>query len=140
MSNLSKYLEVLKQTTQIALATSTGDIPNVRIVNFIYQPQSPELLYFASDRTSPKIIEFGKNNNVAFTTVPSENAAYIRSNNAVIQKSKLSIDDVKELFIARIAGYDEALAAVGAALDVFEVRIKEATLVSGYGEPDKISF
>ena len=142
MSAIQKYDEVIKSTNEIALATSVDSIPNVRIVNFCYKPEQPNILYFASDRDNRKVIEFRENSRVAFTTIPlsPDSIPHIRSNNAVVQKSMFSIDDVKDLFINSVPGYDETLAAIGETLDVFEIHVKEAIVITGFEEPDFITF
>lgn len=49
--------EILSKTNKIALATSVNGVPNVRIVNFCFENEKPELLYFASDRENHKVAE-----------------------------------------------------------------------------------
>ncbi|GHT27309.1 hypothetical protein FACS18942_06410 [Planctomycetales bacterium] len=140
MSTIQKYLEVLNQTHEIALATSVNARPNVRIVNVCCKAEQPNILYFSSDRTNQKVVEFGENSNVAFTSIPHEGIEHIRSNNAVVRKSQYTINEVKELFLANIPGYDETLNAIGETLDVFEIHIKEAVIVTGFEEPVILRF
>ncbi len=131
---------IFQESKTIALATSVENFPNVRIVNFVYDPGNPGVLYFASDRENAKVAEFGKNDRVAFTTVPAAGIAHVRSQNATVRKSAFSIEEMQSLFIAKIPGYDETIAAIGETLDVFEIRINEATVISGFEEPGRVSF
>lgn len=140
MQHLSDYHHVLAQTNELALATAVNNIPNVRIVNFVYDEQNPGILYFASDRENQKVREFGQNPHVAFTTVPKEGIFHVRSHHAAVEKSSYAIGDLKELFVSKIPGYDETIEAIGEMLDVFEIRIKEASIISGFEEPKHISF
>lgn len=140
MRHMQEYYKVLEKTNEIALATAVDNIPNVRIVNFVYDTNKPGILYFASDRENQKVAEFNQNNQVSFTTVPTEGIPHIRSNQAIVQRSMFSIDDIKEQFITRIPGYDETIKAIGDTLDVFEIRVQEAVVISGFDEPVSISF
>lgn len=140
MEKIRTYIQVLETTTEIALATSVDNVPNVRIVSFIFDEKRPGVLYFAADRLNAKVAEMLLNEHVAFTTVPREGVAHVRSHKAIAKKSDLSIDDVKDLFIAEVEGYAETIAAIGDSLDVFEIHIKEAQVVTGLEEPVKIAF
>lgn len=140
MSTIKKYQEVLGSTNEIALATSVENIPNVRIVNYCYNPEQPDILYFASDRSNQKVKEIAQNNVIAFTTIPSEGIPHIRSIKATVQKSSYTINDMAQLFISAIAGYDETIAAIGDTLDVFEIKVSEAIIIEGFEEPDIITF
>ncbi|MDR2033497.1 MAG: pyridoxamine 5'-phosphate oxidase family protein [Helicobacteraceae bacterium] len=141
MSAIDKYQEVLGNTNVIALATSVDNVPDVRIVNFIRDQKRPNVLLFASDRTNRKVAQFAKNNAVAFTSVPKEgDIPHVRSNNAVVTKSAQTIGDLKRSFIDAIPGYDATLEAIADTLDVFEIHIKQAIVITGFEEPDLITF
>ena len=138
---IQKYNEILAATNEIALATSVDGIPNVRIVSFVRKTEQPDVLYFASGRENQKVAEFAKNSRVAFTSIPpAGDVPHIRSQNAVVQKSMFSINDLKDLFVGAIPGYDETLAAIGDTLDVFEIHVKEATVIADFEVPDVIIF
>ena len=132
--------EILSKTNEIALATSVDGVPNVRIVNFCFESGKPELLYFASDRENRKVSETKVNNKIAFTTVPHDGIPHVRSNDAIAVKSKRSINDLKDLFITKIPGYDETIAAIGDCLDVFEIHIKNAFVVVDFENAGPVSF
>lgn len=134
------FTEILSKTNEIALATSVDGELNVRIVNFCFKSEKPEILYFASDRENQKVAEITKNNNIAFTTVPRVGIPHVRSNNAIAIKSKYSINDLKDLFIAQISGYDETIAAIGDCLDVFEIHIKDAFVVVDFENAGSVNF
>jgi len=42
-------------------STSVDNIPNVRVVNFYYNPQNKGVVYFSSFRGHPKTLEFTQN-------------------------------------------------------------------------------
>jgi len=141
MNDVSNYLKILGQTNEIALATAIENVPNVRIVNFCFNPKNPGVLYFASDITNNKVREFEQNNVIAFTTVPADGGIpHIRSVRAAVEISGRSMDEMAPLFISAIPGYDEAIAAIGDALTVFEIHVMEAVVITGFEEPDFVTF
>ena len=141
MSLVSSYTEILEKTNEIALATAIGNVPHVRIVNFCFNKENPGVLYFASDITNNKVHEFEQNNVIAFTTVPADGGIpHVRSIRAAVQKSGRTMDEMAQLFISAIPGYDEAIAAIGEALTVFEIHVKEAAVITGFEEPGFVTF
>jgi uncharacterized pyridoxamine 5'-phosphate oxidase family protein len=142
MDYKNEFYHTLSKTNEIALATAVAGIPNVRIVNFCYDASKPGILYFTTDRKNQKVIEFVQNNNVAFTTVPSNGSSvpHVRSNHAVVHKSRYNIDEIKDLFIQKVPGYDEMLSAIGDTLDVFEIHIKDAFVIVDYETAGPVSF
>ena len=141
MSDISNYLEILGKTNEIALATSVHNVPNVRIVNFCFNAEYPDILYFASDITNNKIHEFEQNNVIAFTTVPADGSIpHVRSVRATVEKNGRMMDEMAQLFISAIPGYDEAIEAIGDALTVFEIHVKEAVVITGFEEPGFVIF
>ena len=141
MTFLEKYTTILKTTNEIALATAVDNIPDVRVVNFCFDSECPGVLYFASDCTNRKVVQFEKNNMVSFTTIPKDGGIpHIRSARAEVQKSERAMAEMAPLFVAAIPGYDQAIAAIGDALTVFEIHVKEAVVITGFEEPGFISF
>ena len=140
MSAIDDYQAILKNTNEIALATAVDNIPNVRIVNFCFMPERPDILYFASDRDNRKVSEFARNNAVTFTSIPKDGIPHVRSLKATVQKSARTIAEMAPFFIAVIPGYDETIAAIGGSLDVFEIHVKEAVVIAGFEEPGHVRF
>lgn len=141
MENVRQTLyEILDGASELALATSVENVPNVRIVSYITDTGRNGVLYFATEPLDRKVAEFLLNDKVAFTTIPKQGEAHVRSNRTKVKKSAYTIDDLKEAFIAKVDGYAEMIEAIGDGLDVYELYIKEAEIVLGLGEPLKISF
>ncbi len=139
--NMKEFYEVLDKAKELALATSVDNKPNVRIVNFVYDMEKPGVLFFTSNRNNPKVEEFIQNKNIAFTTIPTEDEIpHVRSKYATVIKSNCSLDDMKEHFIKRIPGFDETIEAIGELLDVFEIQIHKANVVTGFSKPVIITF
>jgi uncharacterized pyridoxamine 5'-phosphate oxidase family protein len=133
MDGKKEFEKIMAKTANIALASSVEDKPNVRIVNFVYEAEN-KILYFASTKGDPKEKEFKKNKSIAFTTIPSKGLAHIRVHNAVVKKSKKSIFDVQDMFVAKMPFYKENIEHNGKDMDLYEVSFSEAMVLSG---PDK---
>jgi uncharacterized pyridoxamine 5'-phosphate oxidase family protein len=140
MDFLQEFNRIMKDTANLALATSVVDMPNVRLVNFYYNPENKGVVYFASFKGSAKLLEFSANNKVAFTTVPANSGEHIRAINATVQKSNLTIYDLKEEFIKKLPDYEMTIAQAGHMLEVYEIHFKEANVILGIGQAAKITL
>ena len=69
MNTKTEFLKIMAEQTEIALATSVNNVPNVRIVNFYFEP-AENILYFSSFKGNDKVKEIKSNPYVAFTTIP----------------------------------------------------------------------
>ena len=140
MDFLHEFNRIMEGTTNLALATSVKDIPNVRLVNFYYNPENKGVVYFASFKGSAKLLEFTANDTVAFTTVPVNISEHIRVINATVQKSSLTIYDLKDEFIKKLPDYEVTIAKTGYMLEVYEIKFKEANVILGIGQAAKITL
>lgn len=140
MDFLQEFNRIMETTDNLALATSVNNIPNVRVVNFYYDTENHGIVYFASFRGNTKTLEFLQNNNVAFTTIPTENSEQIRVTNGRVQKSDLTIYDLKEAFIKKLPNYEIVIAQAGDMLDVYEINFKEASVTLDIDKHGKITF
>ncbi|OAM89294.1 pyridoxamine 5'-phosphate oxidase family protein [Termitidicoccus mucosus] len=132
--NAKKELEkIMSGTERIALASSVDNIPNVRILNFVYLERE-KILYFASTKGDPKEKEFLKNNKVALTTIPSRGLSHVRIHDAVVERSKRSIWDLKNEFVAKMPWYNENIERNGDTLNLYEVHFSRLMLLAG---PDR---
>ena len=114
----------MAEQTEIALATSVDNIPNVRIVNFYFEP-AENILYFSSFEGNDKIKEINSNPYVAFTTIPHSGNEHVKAK-GMVKKSSKTIFDVAEQFIAKIPGYKDTIEYAGESLILFEVRFDTA--------------
>ena len=114
----------MAEQTEIALATSVDNIPNVRIVNFYFEP-AENILYFSSFEGNDKIKEMNSNPYVAFTTIPHSGNEHVKAK-GMVKKSSKTIFDVAEQFIAKIPGYKDTIEYAGESLILFEVRFDTA--------------
>ena len=120
MNVKTEFLKIMAEQTEIALATSVDNIPNVRIVNFYFDP-AENILYFSSFEGNDKIKEMNSNPYVAFTTIPHSGNEHVKAK-GMAKKSSKTIFDVAEQFIAKIPGYKDTIEYGGESLILFEVR------------------
>lgn len=136
---MSKDFEgIMGRFVNIALATSVEDQPNVRIITCCREASHPAVLLFCTERTSPKAQEFAANEKVAFTTL-TENVEHVRSKDAVVRKSPRTIADARELFL-QIPGYASTLDALEEVMDLYEIHIGSAQVITGYDGGETVSF
>ena len=126
MDFLREFNRIMVEQGEIALATCVDNIPNVRIVNFYYDTKKKGVVYFSTFGDNPKVGEFSKNNTVAFTTVPTKGNEHVRVTEAIIQKSNLTIYDLKDEFGKKIPDYEMTIEQVGSQLALYEIHFREA--------------
>jgi uncharacterized pyridoxamine 5'-phosphate oxidase family protein len=133
MDSKKEVEKTMAEATTKALATSVSDIPNVRILNFVYSSDE-KVLYFQSEKGDRKEKEFTKNNTVAFTTIPTNGLAYVRANGIFIKKSKKTIFDVKETFAEKMPFYKDFVEKNGNTMDLYEIQLSK---VMFFPDPDR---
>lgn len=119
---------MMKIQTEIALATTVDGLPNVRIVNFYYDIEQKKL-YFSSFMDSQKVTELEQTSHVAFTTIPKNGEEHVRVNNATARKSTITVEAIKDKFLAKIPEYIMSIPDVLPALILFEVTFTRADVV-----------
>ena len=88
MDYLQEFNKIMTAQKEIALATSTSKNPNVRVVNFYYNPEQKGILYFSTFKGNNKTKEFTENNSVAFTTIPETGNGHVRVKGATVEKKQ----------------------------------------------------
>ena len=122
MNIKTEFLKIMAEQTEIALATSVDNIPNVRIVNFYFEP-AENILYFSSFEGNDKIKEINSNPYVAFTTIPHSGNEHVKAK-GMVKKSSKTIFDVAEQFIAKIPAYKDTIEYARESLILFEVKFE----------------
>lgn len=130
MKTTETFKKIMSEQTEIALATSVEEIPNVRIVSFFYD-EDRKCLFFSTFKGNEKITEFQKNSNVAFTTIPTSNTNHIRVHYAQVKKSHLTVFDVADQWIQKIPSYEENIKQAGAMLELYEIHFTQAVVILG---------
>lgn len=135
----NEFKRIMENAVELSLATSVDNVPNVRILTFCYDEQKEGVAYIATYNQSPKTEEFAKNNKVAFTTIPVGPDA-VRVTNASIQKSELTVHDLKDNFIRKFPGFQATYDYAGPMMDIYEIHFNEAFVIIGFNNTDKISL
>ncbi len=130
---LSDLAQVLGGANKVAYATSLQDVPNLRIVNFVWDETTPGILYFASVRDSQGVQEFLASKRIAFSTVPETGNAHVASNHATGQKSQRTLAQMQAQFLAQVPGFDHVLDLIGAKLALYEIQMTSAEVDLGLG-------
>ena len=138
MNTKTEFLKIMAEQTEIALATSVDNIPNVRIVNFYFEP-AENILYFSSFEGNDKIKEINSNPYVAFTTIPHSGNEHVKAK-GMVKKSSKTIFDVAEQFIAKIPGYKDTIEYAGESLILFEVRFDTAIVTKDLNTIKKLEL
>lgn len=138
MNTKKEFERIMKEQKEIALATSLGEVSNVRIVNFVYDEEAKVLL-FASFEENNKVKEFKQNNKVSFTTIPHTGNEHIKAKGEV-NKSIHSIFDKKEQFISKIPDYQEMIEEAGECLVLYELTFQEAIVTLDFENIDTLQF
>lgn len=142
MDFLQELNRIMEETGKIALATAVDNIPNVRIVNFYYNPENKGVVYLSSFKGKSKIVEFSQNNVVAFTTIPvsDQSSEHVRVRNAIVKKSDLTIYDLKDGFIKKLPNYEMLIDQAGDMLKLYEIHFKEANVTLDIKQAGKVTF
>ncbi|WP_346871493.1 pyridoxamine 5'-phosphate oxidase family protein [Clostridium sp. UBA5119] len=135
-----EFNRIMSSQKELALATSVDNIPNVRIINFYYNISSKGVVYFSTFSDNSKVEEFAKNEVIAFTTIPHTGNEHIRVSNATIQKSHLTIFDLKDEFIKKIPDYEITINEVGNYLSLYEILFNKATVTLDYSQSKTITL
>ena len=124
MNTKTEFLRIMAEQTEIALATSVNNIPNVRIVNFYFDP-CENILYFSSFKDNDKVKEIEDNPSIAFTTIPHTGNQHVKAKGLAKRSSK-TVVDMAEHFIAKVPDYKKTIDYAGESLILFEVRFDTA--------------
>lgn len=122
------FQRILSEQPTLALATSMGSIPNVRIVHFVYL-ESYKRIFFVSFKNNPKVFAFAQNPHVAFTTIPTGSLEYVRGM-GIVSHSDLSLQEMAHHFIEKIPDTQESFYWDWKELLLFEIKITSHTITS----------
>ena len=120
----TEFLRIMAEQIEIALATSVNNVPNVRIVNFYFDP-CENILYFSSFKDNDKVKEIEGNPSIAFTTIPHTGNQHVKAKGLAKRSSK-TVVDMAEHFIAKVPDYKKTIDYAGELLILFEVRFDTA--------------
>lgn len=126
MKTKAEFLRIMAAQTEMALATSVDNVPNVRIVNFYFSPDS-NILYFATYKGNDKVKEIAANERIAFSTIPCGGNEHVKAK-GIAAKSELTIFDLAEKFAEKIPDYQDTIDAAGESLVLYEIKFDTAVV------------
>ena len=124
MNTKTEFLRIMAEQTEMALTTSVNNVPNVRIVNFYFDP-CENILYFSSFKDNDKVKEIEENPSIAFTTIPHTGNQHVKAKGLAKRSSK-TVVDMAEHFITKVPDYKKTIDYAGESLILFEVRFDTA--------------
>lgn len=98
--NKKIFLQIMNDNSDIAIATSIDNIPNIRYVSFYYSEKENKV-YFMTFKNSPKTVDFSKNSNVTFSTVPKNDYNYVKAT-GILKKNEKTPEDLKDAFCSKL--------------------------------------
>ena len=127
MDTIKEFKRIMDTHTEIALATvGTDGTPNVRIVNYYFNPEN-NVLYFATFKDNEKVKEIKQNRNVSFTTIPQKSNEHIKARGIALRSEK-TVFDLADCFCDKIPGYKNTIDFAGDSLILYEIHFKTATV------------
>lgn len=141
MEHRKQFDRLMKETMNMALATSVDGQPNVRVVTFAYDEGQPGRVYFTSFKGNQKVKEFEQNHQVACLPLPENNEtdAQVRIFGRV-QKSARSLEEIVALIALKSQGNATTIMEGGDMLELFEVAFDEAMVTVGMTEAQAVTF
>ena len=133
------FERMMGMQTEIALATVVEGMPNVRIVNFFYDVER-KVLYFSTFADNQKVAEMEQNPHVAFTTIATNGEEHVRVKNGLVRKSSVSVEEIKEKFLAKMPDYIMSIPTVLPELVLFEITFDHADVVLDFEHMDTITL
>lgn len=139
MEFVQGFKDIMAVSGNLALATSTDNKPNVRVMSHFYD-QDKGIVYVSTFRQSPKTAEFAANDKIAFTTIPEPTGRVVRVTDATVKKSELTVYDLQAGFTKNNPGFEYRLKEAGPMFDVYEFHFNEAIVTLGPMRIEKISL
>ena len=127
MDTLKEFQRIMTTQTDLALSTvGTDGNPNVRIVNYYFNPKN-NIIYVATLKDKKKVQEIDQNRNVAFTTIPTNGNEHIKARGIAV-RSKQTVFDLADCFCNKIPDYKNTIEHAGNLLLLYEIHFKTATV------------
>ena len=139
MDTLKEFQRIMTTQTDLALSTiGTDGNPNVRIVNYYFNPKN-NVIYFATFKDNEKVQEIEQNRNVAFTTIPKKGNEHIKARGIAI-RSEQTVFDLADCFCDKIPDYKNTIEHAGNLLLLYEIHFKTATVTLDLSNIQKITL
>ena len=136
-----QFEKVMGESVNMALATSVGDKPNVRVVTFAYDESKTGRLFFTTFKGNQKTKEFQQNPNVAcmpLLTGP-ESDVQVRIFGTV-KKSDMAMDEVIGIIAKKFPGDADTIKSGGDMVEIYEICFQDAYITVGITEAQLLAF
>lgn len=124
--NKKIFLQIMNDNSDIAIATSIDNIPNIRYVSFYYSEKENKV-YFMTFKNSPKTVDFSKNSNVTFSTVPKNDYNYVKAT-GILKKSEKTTEDLKDAFCSKLPDAKMMIEQGKGFIEVYEISFSTAVI------------
>lgn len=132
---------VMETTPNMALATSTGGKPNVRVVTYGYDKADPKRVYFTTFKGNQKAQEMEKNPFVTALPLPTDPEAQVEVRlHGRAQKSAKTLEEVAPLILAKAPSFVGMVQQGGPMLQVYEVCFEEAAITIGVTDAQNLKL
>lgn len=135
------FQTIMMSEDTMALATSVNNRPNVRVVNFGYDPEDKNKLFFTTFPGNHKIEEFEKNNEVACVILPHllppDGQVRVHGN---VRLSERKLPDMIAILSRNSDDYAGLLHEAGNVLLLFEVDFSEVAVTVGMEDAERITL
>lgn len=132
MNHKEAFSQIMRTTENMALATSVENMPNVRVVTYVYDEKYPNSVFFTTFKGNQKIAEFEKNENVAILPLPEsvDAPAQVRIFGKV-RKASIPLAEVGQMIAVKTPHFADTLAQAGPMLEPYEVVFDKASVTIG---------
>ena len=141
MERKQQFNKVMSESVNMALATSMGDKPNVRIITFAYDEKKEGRVFFTTFKGNQKIKEFEKNSQVACMPLPKE----VETDEQVrffgtVRESDISMDEIVSMISKKYPEGADTISQGGDMMGIYEICFKEAFVTICMNEAQKLVF
>ena len=136
-----QFEKMMGESVNMALATSVGEKPNVRVVTFAYDENKAGRLFFTTFKGNQKTKEFEQNPNIACMPLPvrPESDVQVRIFGTV-KKSDVSMDEVVAIIAKKFPEGVSTIEGGGDMMDIYEVCFKDAYVTVCMNDAQLITF
>lgn len=136
--------KIYKTSDKIAISTALNGQADVRIVNYIWFPDTPNKLYFSSVKGTTALKLYQDGADIAFITIPHDDTPYnpfVRAKGVKAVPSSKNMIDLLPRYLELIPNYQNTWDAIGPSLQVYEIILQNIHVDAGIGqEKIDISF
>lgn len=129
--------KIYTTSDKIAISTALNGQADVRIVNYIWFPDTPDKLYFSSVKGTPALKLYQDGADIAFITIPHDGTPYnpfIRAKGVKAIPSSKTMIDLLPRYLELVPNYQKTWDAIGPSLKVYEIKLQNVHVDAGIGQ------